>query len=57
MTLDEIERRGRALAAFCRRVRERGGVAEVEELEDLPVLQALYVVALAAERRTRARVR
>jgi hypothetical protein len=38
--LAAIESRGRAMAAFCRRVRERGAVALVEENEDLPRLRA-----------------
>lgn len=50
MTASEILARGCAMAEFCRRVRQRGDRAEVEEDEDLPVLRMLFVAALAAER-------
>lgn len=50
MTYAEIVARGRAMADFCRRVRERGGRAVVEEDEDLPALRVLALVAYAAER-------
>jgi len=45
-----LEERERRMAEFCARVRERGGRAEVEEDEDLPVLRAMCVVARAAAR-------
>ena len=48
--LDAIVHRGRAMAEFCARVRERGGRAEVEEDEDLPLLRVLFIVRRTAER-------
>ena len=48
--LDAIVRRGRAMAEFCSRVRERGGRAEVEEDEDLPLLRVLFIIIRTAER-------
>jgi len=48
--LAALERRGRALREFCDRVRERGGVAVVEEFEDLPALRILYLIERAAVR-------
>jgi hypothetical protein len=41
--LDSIERRGRALRDFCRRVRERGDVAVTEE-DDLVRLRLAWIV-------------
>ena len=40
MTVESVRRRGIAMRQFCDRVRERGGVAIVEETEDLPALRA-----------------
>jgi hypothetical protein len=40
--LAQVERRGRALRLFVARVRERGGVAQVEEEIDLPRLRGLW---------------
>jgi hypothetical protein len=45
----ELERRGRAMRAFCDTVRARGGIAEVEENIDLPTLRAVWVIARAGE--------
>jgi hypothetical protein len=53
--LASIIRRGRAMAEWSRRVRERGGVAVVEEAEDLPLLRMEYRIALAVERARAAR--
>jgi hypothetical protein len=49
----QVERRGRATRMFADPVRERGDVAVVEELEDLPRLRRLYVELRAIERRER----
>jgi hypothetical protein len=49
MSLEALERRERALLAFCQWVRERGGRAVVEEDEDLPRLRA-QISALQALR-------
>jgi hypothetical protein len=50
MTRAEIEARGRAMREFADRVRERGGRAEVEEDEDLPLLRLWWRLARAEER-------
>lgn len=50
MTSAEIAARGRAMADFCRRGRQRGGRVLVEELEDLPCLRAEWLMVHAAER-------
>jgi hypothetical protein len=52
LTLESVVARGCAMAEFCARVRERGGVAVVEEREDLPVLRCLYIMLLVARRRS-----
>lgn len=49
MSPAEILARARAMRAFADTVRARGGRAVVEEDEDIPVLRALYVMAVAAE--------
>lgn len=41
--LDVIESRGRAMSAWCARVRDRGGFALVEETLDLPRLRAAWL--------------
>jgi hypothetical protein len=51
MTADAIEARGRAMRAFCERVRARGSRAVTEEDEDLVMLRAAWIVARAAEQR------
>jgi hypothetical protein len=50
MSRSEIEARGKAMAEFCRRVRERGGVAVTEETEDLIALRAEWIVVVATTR-------
>jgi len=50
MTSADILQRGFAMRAFCDRVRERGGVATVEEREDLPALRAQFLIARSIER-------
>lgn len=50
MTAAELAERGRSMAEFCDRVRERGDRAVVEEDEDLPTLRALWRIARSAER-------
>jgi hypothetical protein len=55
VALQAIEARGRAMRAWCDRVRERGGRAEVEEDLDLPRLRTLYLIARAVARGGRLR--
>lgn len=43
LVLGSLERRGRALADFCSRIRERGGFADTEEQIDLPRLRAQWL--------------
>jgi hypothetical protein len=50
-----VERRGRAMRLFVDRVRERGGVAEVEEDEDLVALRVRWITLRALARRERER--
>ncbi len=48
--LRAIEERGCRMAQFCAGARERGGIAETDEGEDLPVLHALCTIARPAAR-------
>jgi hypothetical protein len=55
--LQALEDRARRMAEFCATVRERGGRAEVEENEDLPMLRAMLIIVARAVARAAARAR
>lgn len=51
--LEVLIERGKSIAAFCARVRERGGRAVIEETIDLPMLRAAYVIERSIARARR----